>query len=98
MEFSEQWNSRFVHCTSKLKTFATEPVISSVEYAKLEKNNYFLHQELHHKKLFHYFGKLAQIYETGLVFLMKKNATLAVTFFQKLDMDIKHMHHFHVKT
>ena len=35
---------------TKLNTFTTEPTIARGEYVEL-KNNYFLHQELHCKKL-----------------------------------------------
>lgn len=59
-----------------------------IEYVKL-KNNYFFTTWK-----YYYFEDLAQIYETGLVLLMKKNAAK-----KKLkNADIKHMHHFYTKT
>ena len=60
----------------KSKTFTTEQVIAMAEYVEL-KNNFFFHQELHHKEILHYLEDMPQIYETDLVLLMKNSA---VTF------------------
>ena len=67
----------------ELKTFITETVIAKAEYVWL-KNNYFLYQELHYKKLLHYFENAIQIYVKGPILLMKKNANLTFMFFENL--------------
>lgn len=50
-----------------------------VKYLEL-KNDHFIHQELHYKKLLYYFENMGLIYKIGPVLLVKKNAGLNVIF------------------
>lgn len=52
-------------------------MIARDEYTGL-KNNSYLHQELHDKKVLHYFKNVNQIYEIGPVLLVKKNASMNI--------------------
>ena len=88
MEFSEQkfsisavWSYDPIR-VEKYNPFMTAQVCLCQTLS--ERPSYFLYQELHYKKLLHYFENVVQIYVKGPIFLMKKNANLTFMFFENL--------------